>query len=161
MCKCVLSIFRPLAASRRSAHSVMIEIARRFTLRWIASLYNWGGYRERASYNGSTGAFQASNVGSIPTARSNNSGMRRLRRARLAPPRTTRPYRFKSETHYARLIRQKTGLHVPRELGCSRGAMHECRLLRGFGGREGARTPDLLVANEALSQLSYTPIELP
>ena len=26
-----------------------------------------------------------------------------------------------------------------------------------FGGREGARTPDLLVANEALSQLSYTP----
>jgi hypothetical protein len=30
---------------------------------------------------------------------------------------------------------------------------------REFGGREGARTPDLLVANEALSQLSYTPIE--
>jgi len=27
------------------------------------------------------------------------------------------------------------------------------------GGREGARTPDLLVANEALSQLSYTPID--
>src|SRR5277367_6254321 len=27
------------------------------------------------------------------------------------------------------------------------------------GGREGARTPDLLVAKEALSQLSYTPIE--
>jgi hypothetical protein len=26
-----------------------------------------------------------------------------------------------------------------------------------IGGREGARTPDLLVANEALSQLSYTP----
>jgi|HubBroStandDraft_4_1064222.scaffolds.fasta_scaffold278057_2 hypothetical protein len=26
-----------------------------------------------------------------------------------------------------------------------------------YGGREGARTPDLLVANEALSQLSYTP----
>ena len=25
------------------------------------------------------------------------------------------------------------------------------------GGRGGARTPDLLVANEALSQLSYTP----
>jgi hypothetical protein len=30
----------------------------------------------------------------------------------------------------------------------------------GFGGREGARTPDLLVANEALSQLSYTPSDL-
>ncbi len=28
------------------------------------------------------------------------------------------------------------------------------------GGREGARTPDLLVANEALSQLSYTPTAL-
>jgi hypothetical protein len=28
------------------------------------------------------------------------------------------------------------------------------------GGREGARTPDLLVANEALSQLSYTPTDL-
>ena len=27
----------------------------------------------------------------------------------------------------------------------------------GDGGREGARTPGLLVANEALSQLSYTP----
>jgi hypothetical protein len=26
-----------------------------------------------------------------------------------------------------------------------------------FGGREGARTPDLRVANAALSQLSYTP----
>ena len=29
--------------------------------------------------------------------------------------------------------------------------------LQNHGGREGARTPDLLVANEALSQLSYTP----
>ena len=29
----------------------------------------------------------------------------------------------------------------------------------GFGGREGARTPDLLVANEALSQLSYSPTD--
>jgi hypothetical protein len=27
----------------------------------------------------------------------------------------------------------------------------------GFGGREGIRTPGLLVANEALSQLSYSP----
>jgi hypothetical protein len=26
-----------------------------------------------------------------------------------------------------------------------------------FGGREGIRTPGLLVANEALSQLSYSP----
>ena len=26
-----------------------------------------------------------------------------------------------------------------------------------FGGREGTRTPDFLVANEALSQLSYSP----
>ena len=30
--------------------------------------------------------------------------------------------------------------------------------LASVGGRGGARTPDLLVANEALSQLSYTPI---
>jgi len=29
--------------------------------------------------------------------------------------------------------------------------------IKNHGGREGARTPDLLVANEALSQLSYTP----
>ena len=28
---------------------------------------------------------------------------------------------------------------------------------RDFGGREGIRTPGLLVANEALSQLSYSP----
>jgi hypothetical protein len=27
----------------------------------------------------------------------------------------------------------------------------------GFGGAEGDRTPDLLIANEALSQLSYGP----
>jgi hypothetical protein len=26
------------------------------------------------------------------------------------------------------------------------------------GGAEGARTPDLLIANEALSQLSYSPV---
>jgi hypothetical protein len=37
-------------------------------------------------------------------------------------------------------------------------AIHKFKLRGGFGGREGARTPDLLVANEALSQLSYTPI---
>ena len=30
--------------------------------------------------------------------------------------------------------------------------------LRGNGGAEGNRTPDLLIANEALSQLSYSPI---
>ena len=29
--------------------------------------------------------------------------------------------------------------------------------LKVFGGREGIRTPGLLVANEALSQLSYSP----
>jgi hypothetical protein len=29
-----------------------------------------------------------------------------------------------------------------------------------FGGREGDRTPDLVVANDALSQLSYTPTAL-
>ena len=37
-------------------------------------------------------------------------------------------------------------------------AIHKLDIAGGFGGREGARTPDLLVANEALSQLSYTPI---
>src|SRR5258708_3526753 len=31
------------------------------------------------------------------------------------------------------------------------------RVLGGVGGREGIRTPGLLVANEALSQLSYSP----
>ncbi len=31
------------------------------------------------------------------------------------------------------------------------------RFIRGFGGRGGARTPGLIVANDALSQLSYTP----
>jgi Phage integrase family len=31
------------------------------------------------------------------------------------------------------------------------------QVLENNGGRGGARTPDLLVANEALSQLSYTP----
>jgi hypothetical protein len=30
-------------------------------------------------------------------------------------------------------------------------------LFLSFGGREGTRTPDFLVANEALSQLSYSP----
>src|SRR5690606_19895366 len=28
---------------------------------------------------------------------------------------------------------------------------------RGFGGAEGGRTPDLVIANDALSQLSYGP----
>jgi hypothetical protein len=37
---------------------------------------------------------------------------------------------------------------APQEEGTSR---------RTFGGREGIRTPGLLVANEALSQLSYSP----
>src|SRR5882724_1354422 len=32
---------------------------------------------------------------------------------------------------------------------------HEFKIV--FGGREGIRTPGLLVANEALSQLSYSP----
>src|SRR5262249_31321924 len=32
--------------------------------------------------------------------------------------------------------------------------------LRG-GGAEGGRTPDLLIANEALSQLSYSPAKMP
>jgi hypothetical protein len=31
------------------------------------------------------------------------------------------------------------------------------RFIRDFGGREGIRTLGLLVANEALSQLSYSP----
>jgi Phage integrase family len=33
----------------------------------------------------------------------------------------------------------------------------DSQVIDKIGGREGARTPDLLVANEALSQLSYTP----
>jgi integrase len=33
----------------------------------------------------------------------------------------------------------------------------DSQVIDRIGGREGARTPDLLVANEALSQLSYTP----
>jgi hypothetical protein len=41
-------------------------------MKCVASLYNRAGGLERASYNGSTGAFQASDVGSIPTARSND-----------------------------------------------------------------------------------------
>src|SRR5216683_715885 len=32
-----------------------------------------------------------------------------------------------------------------------------CGVVEKFGGREGIRTPGLLVANEALSQLSYSP----
>jgi hypothetical protein len=31
-------------------------------------------------------------------------------------------------------------------------------VIPGDGGAEGNRTPDLLIANEALSQLSYSPI---
>lgn len=31
----------------------------------------------------------------------------------------------------------------------------------GFGGDEGDRTPDLSVANAALSQLSYIPVSVP
>ena len=36
-------------------------------------------------------------------------------------------------------------------------------ILSGFwrGGAEGGRTPDLLIANEALSQLSYGPAKMP
>ena len=36
-------------------------------------------------------------------------------------------------------------------------------ILSGFcaGGAEGGRTPDLLIANEALSQLSYGPVNAP
>ena len=33
----------------------------------------------------------------------------------------------------------------------------EVRVRRGFGGAEGDRTPDLVIANDALSQLSYGP----
>jgi hypothetical protein len=38
--------------------------------------------------------------------------------------------------------------------------MPECRLLRGFGGREGARTPDLLVANEKLAVQDVRNVQL-
>lgn len=33
-------------------------------------------------------------------------------------------------------------------------------LTKHHGGAEGNRTPDLLIANEALSQLSYSPMAL-
>ncbi len=33
--------------------------------------------------------------------------------------------------------------------------------ISGFGGAEGSRTPDLLIANEALYQLSYDPTPKP
>ena len=36
--------------------------------------------------------------------------------------------------------------------------LHYVDLLNCSGGFKGIRTPDLLVANEALSQLSYEPI---
>ena len=39
--------------------------------------------------------------------------------------------------------------------GAQYGAVHGC--FRSDGGAEGDRTPDLLIANEALSQLSYSP----
>jgi hypothetical protein len=32
------------------------------------------------------------------------------------------------------------------------------RIIAGRGGAEGTRTPGLLIANEALSQLSYSPV---
>jgi hypothetical protein len=39
---------------------------------------------------------------------------------------------------------------------------HKMPILSGFwrGGAEGGRTPDLLIANEALSQLSYGPAKM-
>src|SRR6516162_801442 len=38
--------------------------------------------------------------------------------------------------------------------------MDTAQLLAGSGGAEGGRTPDLLIANEALSQLSYGPAKM-
>ena len=35
---------------------------------------------------------------------------------------------------------------------------HECLLENSFGGAEGDRTPDLMTASHALSQLSYGPM---
>jgi hypothetical protein len=35
----------------------------------------------------------------------------------------------------------------------------DCHILFLFGGAEGARTPDLMTASHALSQLSYSPVE--
>ena len=37
------------------------------------------------------------------------------------------------------------------------GTPKSLQLVENLGGREGIRTPDLSVANAALSQLSYTP----
>ena len=37
------------------------------------------------------------------------------------------------------------------------GLEETARQSRGFGGAEGIRTPDLLIANETLYQLSYDP----
>ena len=47
----------------------------------------------------------------------------------------------------------KSGTNSPEQ------SVTQPQVLEKVGGREGARTPDLLVANEALSQLSYTPEE--
>ena len=62
--------------------------------------------------------------------------------------------------HYERKKEQGHQWPCPRWLACVRGAIFRFKLWGEIGGREGARTPDLLVANEALSQLSYTPSDL-
>ncbi len=47
-----------------------------------------------------------------------------------------------------------TGMFRKCDLDISEGIRYDTEEI---GGREGIRTPDLLVANEALSQLSYSP----
>ena len=43
------------------------------------------------------------------------------------------------------------------QLGTDRAIKQNCTAVKRLGGAEGDRTPDLLIANEALSQLSYGP----
>ena len=51
--------------------------------------------------------------------------------------------------------------HVGAAIGCFRLTLFQflrrTNPLSGIGGAEGSRTPDLLIANEALYQLSYGP----
>lgn len=39
-------------------------------------------------------------------------------------------------------------------------ALHGVEKFRLFGGAGGIRTPDLFIANEVLSQLSYSPLDI-
>src|SRR5712692_5111106 len=51
----------------------------------------------------------------------------------------------------------KAGYDTNRVTKGHNAASADAKVIEKIGGREGIRTPDLLVANEALSQLSYSP----